>query len=39
MRLECQAQKCTYEDLEDTITADRIVVGIYNETVHDKLLQ
>jgi hypothetical protein len=30
-RLECQAQKCTDGDLEDTLIADRIVVGIYNE--------
>jgi hypothetical protein len=38
-RLECQAQKCTYGDLEDTLIADRIAVGIYNETVREKLLQ
>jgi hypothetical protein len=37
--LECQAQKCTYGDLEDTLIADRIAVGIYNETVSENLLQ
>jgi hypothetical protein len=39
MKLECQAQKFTYGNLEDTLIAERIVVGIYNEAVRKKILQ
>jgi hypothetical protein len=30
-------QKCTYGDLENTITADTIAVVIYNETVRETI--